>query len=174
MSYEDPFKIRALKALTDALEEITPDNDYVSDLTDSVFRGRLWFGDTDPLPMVSIIEGTHPADDVAEPSFVKPVGEYDWDLLVQGFVDDDPLNPTDPAYVLMADVRRRLAALATRKAAGTNTLDPLGLGLTDRNKIIALRIGPGVVRPADDVSAKAFFWLTLTLRVIDSAAHPYD
>ncbi len=179
-----PFKLRVLHALTDALKDIQPNNDagYVSDLRDfdpgdgasqsRVFRGRAWFGDTDPLPMVSVLEGTSPADDVDEPPVDTTTGEYDWPILVQGFVDDDPLNPTDPAYLLLADVRQRLAAERTRKAPGTRTNDPFGLGLDGRNRVVSLKVGPGVVRPADEVSARAYFWLTLVLRITDNAAAP--
>lgn len=178
-----PFKLRVLRALTDALKEITVDNGYESDLADfdpgdgvdiaRVYRGRAWFGENDPIPMVSILEGVSPADEVDEPPVSGVTVEYDWPLLIQGFVQDDPLNPTDPAYVLMADVRRRLAIETKRKGAGTNMPDPLGLGVTGKNLITGLHVGPGVVRPADDVSAKAYFWLSLVLRVTDNAAEPY-
>jgi len=179
----DPFKLRALKALTDALKEITPDNDYVSDLADfdpgdgvttaRVYRGRAWFGDSDPIPLVSILEGVSPADEVAEPPIGAVASEYDWAILVQGFVDDDPDNPTDPAYQLMADVRQRIAVEQVRKVEGSRSQhDPLGLG-RGKNRIEKITIGSGVVRPADDVSAKAWFWLSLNLRVVENAADPY-
>ena len=185
MDYPDPlpFKLRALTALTAALKEITPANGYVCDLADfdpgdgvttaRVYRGRAWYGETDPIPLLSVLEGVSPADEVAEPPASGTVAEYDWPLLVQGFVDDDADNPTDPAYILMADVRRRIAEENKRKAAGTHMPDPLGLGLTGKNRIVELSVGPGVVRPADDVSSKAWFWLTVTCRVVDNAAEPY-
>lgn len=178
-----PFKLRALHAITDALKTITPANGYVSDLSDTdrgdgvmiprVYRGRAWYGDNDPTPLLSILEGIDPADDVTEPPFTAQGGEYQWKLLVQGFIDDDPENPTDPAYVLMADVRKLLASQRTRKAPGTNTVDPFGLGVSAKNRIIQLEVGPGVVRPADDLSSKAYFWLSMTLRVFDDPINPY-
>lgn len=183
--FTDPFKLRALKALTASLKQITPANGYVSDLADfdpgdgvampRVYRGRAWFGESDPLPMLSVLEGVSPGDEVAEPPVHTPTAEYDWEILVQGFVADDAANPTDPAYVLLADVRRRLAEEAKRKLPGDPTeSDIFGLGAGSRNRIVNLRIGPGVVRPADDVSAVAWFWLSLTLRVVDHAAAPYQ
>jgi len=179
-----PFKLRVVRALTTALKEITPDNDYLTDLSDfeaeddvtlsRVYRGRAWFSDTDPIPMVSILEGVSPGDDVAEPPIDTTSGEYDWDLLVQGFVNDDPENPTDPAYLLLADVRKRLAVEKVRKLPNDpTTLDILGLGASGKNRITKLSIGSGVVRPADDVSSKAYMWLRLTLRVVDNAGAPY-
>ena len=184
MTYPDPlpFKLRVLRALTDGLKDITPANGYVSNIADfdpgdghmksRVFRGRAWFGDDDALPMVSVLENDA-ADAIAPSPAESPTTEYDWPLLVQGFVEDDPENPTDPAYVLLADVRRWLSAERRRKAPGSNMPDPLGLGINGKNRILGLRVGPGVVRPADDVSAKAYFWLTLELRVTDNAAEPY-
>jgi len=183
-TYPDPlpFKLRALTALTGIIKEITPDNGYVCDLADfdpgdgvdqeRVFRGRAWFGDNDPIPMVSVLEGVSPADEVDEPPVDTTTGEYDWPLLIQGFVDDDPEHPTDPAYLLLADVRRRLAVEKRRKAPGSHQPDPLGLGL-GKNRITKISIGPGVVRPADDVSSRAYFWLTVILRVVDNASDPY-
>lgn len=182
MAFDDPFKLRALKALTDALKEITPDNGYVSDLADfvagdgvttaRVYRGRAWFGEGDPVPLVSILEGLSPADLVEEPPLVTTTGEFDWPLMIQWFVQDDPSNPTDPSYVLEADIKRRLAIEGRRKVPGGNMPDPLGLGL-GKNQIIAMRIGAGVCRPADDVSAKAWGWLSLILRVTVNPAEPY-
>lgn len=179
----DPFKLRVLKALTAALKTITPTNGYVSDLADfdpgdgvamsRVFRGRAWFGESDPIPMISVLEGVTPAEEVAEPPVDMATGEFDFEILVQGFVDDDPLNPTDPAYVLLADVRRRLAEELHRKAPETRGMpDPLGLGMGAKSRVTEMRIGPGVVRPADDVSNKAWFWLSVTIRMVDDPTDP--
>ena len=178
-----PFKLRAQRALTAALKTIVPDEGYVNDLADydpgdgemlaRVYRGRAWFGDSDPIPMVSILEGIEPGEEVAEQPALSQSGDYWWPLLIQGWIDDDPLNPTDPAYVLLADVRRRLFVEKARTAPGTRQPDPFGLGIAGRNKILGMRIGAGVVRPADDVSSKAWFWLTLALRVVEAGDAPY-
>lgn len=183
-TYPDPlpFKLRALHALTDAIKTITPTGGYVSDLADfdpgdgvmtaRVYRGRPWFDVNDPVPLVSVLEADT-ADEVAPPPSEAATCEYWWPLVVQGFVNDDPLNPTDPAYVLLADVRRRLTVERQRKAPGTNMPDPLGLGLSGKNRILGIRVGPGVVRAADDTSSKAYFALGVELRVTDNAAEPY-
>jgi hypothetical protein len=186
MTYADPFKLRVLKALTATLKEVTPANGYVNDLADydpgdgvamaRVYRGRAWFGESDPIPMLSILEGFDPASEVAEPPVDTPVAEYAWDLLVQGFVDDDPAHPTDPAHVLLADVRRRLAVEVKRRKTGDPTeRDIFGLKSAgdSHSEITSLRFGAGVVRPADDVSAKAWFWLRITLDIVDNATAPY-
>lgn len=183
-TYPDPlpFKLRAMRALTDILKSITPDEGYVYDLSDfvdddgvtveRVYRGRDTFGEGDPLPMVSILEGVNPGDDVAEPPIGTTTGEHWWEVLVQGWLPDDQAHPTDPAYLLLADVRRRLALEKLRKIAGTHQPDPLGLGF-GKNRVMDFRIGAGVVRPPDRLSDKAWFWLSLGLRVVDNAAEPY-
>lgn len=178
----EPFKLRVLHALTDALEEITIANGYHHDmgrfdrgdgvLTKRVYRGRAWFGDNDPIPMISVLEGVSPADEVAEMPVNTATGEFDWPLIVQVFVNDDPENPTDPAYRLMADVRRCLSQESTRRSANGRQVDPLGMGFPNQSgvdRIVSMRIGPGVCRPADDVSARAYGWLTLILRIVDHA-----
>lgn len=182
MPFDQPFKIRVLRAITDTLKTITPANDYVFNLADytaedgvlqtRVFRGRAWFGDSDPLPMLSVLEPEE-AGEVALPPRQSTVTEYRWPLILQGFVADDKTNPTDPAYRLLADVRRRLSVERTRKAPGTNQPDPFGLGIAGPNRIDGLSFNSGVVRPADDVSATAYFWLMLELQIVESAADPY-
>jgi hypothetical protein len=46
---------------TEALKEITVANGYAHDLATSAFRGRVIFGENDPVPMVSILRGSDPA-----------------------------------------------------------------------------------------------------------------
>ncbi len=173
-----PFKLRVLHALTDCLKTITPANGYQSDLSDfdpgdgvmtpRVYRGRMYFGDSDPLPMVSVLEGVSPAEEPVEPPVNAVVSEYDWPLLVQGFVADDRANPTDPGYTLLADVRKRLVQEKKRRVGHSRNI----LGF-DEYKVVDLHVGPGVVRPSDDVSAVAWFWLSLTLTIMDNADDPY-
>lgn len=162
----DPFRLKVLKALTAAFEEITPANGYVFDLSGKVFRGRTSFGDNDPLPMVCILE----AIEQEQPGTVNmgaASGQTNgpWALLIQGFVEDDPNHPTDPAHVLMADVKKRLAIERVRERQ-SNILDLGG-------RVHELRISPGVVRPPDDISGKAYFWLRVTLGMVENLSDPY-
>lgn len=171
MPAPDPFRLRVLKALTAALQEIKPSNGYVNDVHNAVFRGRLVYGENDPLPMLSILEPPQPIDQIAQGS-----GNIsgDWDLLIQGFVKDDSKNPTDPAYVLMADVMKRLGIEQNKRPNG-RTVNVLGLGggQGKGNEIIEMTIGHGIARPADDISAKAYFWLTLTLKTVEDLKDPF-
>lgn len=181
--FDDPFRLRVLKALSASLEEITPANGYKHDLTGAVFRGRdLFGGEDDPIPMVSILEPPLPIDQLVSPPLAKEsIG--DWDLLLQGFVKDDLKNPCDPAYLLLADVKRRLVVEKSRAInaipgrLGSGTPDPLGLGKNVNgvsNFVRELVIGPGVVRPpGDGISDKAYFWLNLTIKIAEDISQPF-
>lgn len=178
-----PLKLRAQRALTEALKTITPDNGFVFDLADfdpgdgvtsaRVFRGRPAFGDSDPLPMVSILEMPELPTDIADPPPGTRANEYWWWQIIQGWVEDDRENPTDPAYVLLADIRRRLIAEKSRKLAGASygELDILGLG---NGFVQDIYVGSGVVRPPSDMSPNAWLSLRVGLRIVDDASKPYD
>lgn len=168
MVWDNPLRLEIQKRLSDALKEVTPGNGYVSDVSASVFRGRLIFGEGDPLPMVSILEAPIPLDQL-EPPEDATLSSGRWELVVQGFVADDRQNPTDPAHVLLADVKKRLAV---EKKKSLNRLPEdgiLGLGRFVTN----LYIGSGVVRPPDEISAKAYFWLTISLDLAEDLEEPY-
>lgn len=182
-----PFRLRVLKNLTTSLQGITKENGYNHNLApDSewpegkVLRGRDIYGESDPLPMVSILEPPLPIDQLRSPlRSSSSTGE--WDLLIQGFVDDDKINPTDPAHMLMADVKKCLIKERMRtlpQSAGSP--NPFGMGRNivegvGRGNIITdIIIGPGVVRPAElGVSNKAYFWLTLTLKIAEDMDDPF-
>lgn len=171
MAHTEPFRLRVLKSLTTVLEEITPANGYHFDMTGKVFRGRSVFGNSAPLPMLSILESMMEKEQLNPP----PGGSHrvgPWELLIQGWVEDDEDNPTDPGQYLLADVQRRLALEIRRPFAAPSTargFDPLGMG----GKITELKFSTGVVRPADDISDKAYFWLKLELAMAENLLEPY-
>ncbi len=165
MSEDYPFRLRVLRALTGCLQQITPANGYKSDLSNAVFRGRIQFGDKDPLPMVSILEPPIPNDAHDSPRGAG-MNHFDWLMVIQGFVEDDHKNPTDPAHVAMADVRQ---ALAKERQKGLRDNDIFGMA----GRVDDIVIGIGVVRPSDEISAKAYFWLNLTVKIVEDMADPY-
>lgn len=165
----DPTRLRIQKAMQAALEEVNPDEGYEHDLRGRVFRGRNRFGHADPIPMVSILEAPIPLDQLTSPED-SSYHSGGWELVVQGFVEDDKQNPTDPAHRLMAEVKKRLA-VERRKAAWDRPEQGIfGLGQI----VTKLYMGTGVVRPPDEVSEKAYFWLTVTLDIAEDLADPYD
>lgn len=172
----DPFRLRVLKALTEALKGISPVNGYQSDLSDfteddglvtpRVYRGRDRFGEGDPLPLISILEDFRP-DESKSGSEGKTPTMTKWKLLIQGFVQDDPLNPTDPAYTLSADVLRCLMLLRKEK------YDILGFG-AKMPCITDIQLDNPVVRPPDnEISSVAFFFIGVTLTLIESTENPF-
>jgi len=150
----DPFPLQVLKALTSSLEEITIAGGYRHDLPGRVFRGRMLYGDGDPIPMLSINSPPMPPEDI-EPPRGSQINKTTLDLLIQGFVADDIQNPTDPAYLLLDDVQKRLAVERSRD----DGYDVLGFGAR-----VQMSVGQGVVRSPDSVvSDTAYFWLPIAL-----------
>ena len=178
MIHDKPFRLRVLIALSDALKQITPDNGYNHDLSAAVFRGRdLFGGEDDPIPMLSILEPPLPIDQLPSP-LTSTASTGTWDLLIQGFARDDHDNPTDPAHLLMADVKKRII-IEKKRTTGPGTRgapNPLDMGENGGkgNVVTEILIGPGVVRPpGDGISNKAYFWLNLTLKIVEDIEQPF-
>lgn len=173
---DNPLRLEIQKRLADALREITPANGYVMDFSGAeggddnrVFRGRNIYGDDDPVPMLSILESPIPLDQLPSP-VDSGLNSGQWELMVQGFVEDDPVNPTDPAHVAMADVKKRLALEQKKTSARRDEDGPFGL----LRAVTGITIGTGVVRPPDEVSAKAYFWLLFVLDIAEDVTEPYE
>ena len=158
----DPIRLRIQKYLTHLLEtEVSVANGYNNDLAGKVFRGRLLFGSTDTLPLVSILEPPVPP-----PVNGNPWGagaEHDrWELVLQGWTPDDKLHPTDSAHLLAQDVRR---CLVKEKVEHRDLAGPPPLG---ESSITEFEIGQPVVRPPEEgTSPHAFFWLAMRLRIAE-------
>lgn len=169
MSLTHPLRLEIQHRLTKLLATITLGNGYHVDVGDNVFRGRGVFGDETPIPALSILEVPIPLDQLPPPlGSAKSSGG--WELVVQGWVKDNKVNPTDPAHVLLADVKRCLAIESKKTNWDSPSDGILGLGLS----VTALYIGTGVVRPPEEVSAKAYFWLTITLELAEDLEQPYE
>lgn len=161
-----PFRLRVLRALTALIERVNPDNGFHHDLRGNVYRGRLRFSEEDPQTMVSILEAPIPQEGIPAPGS-NPNAYSVWELLVQGWTEDDRTNPSDPAHFLMAEVKQVLAqAKVDDIGYGSNIL---GMG----GRITEIGIGQGTVRPPDDPSTEAFFWLTVNLRIGEALDRPY-
>lgn len=171
MAFDNVLRLQVQKNLSAILADISILNGYSIDMPfENIFRGRAIFGTNDPLPMLSILEVPIPLDQRPSPKD-SDLSSGTWELMIQGWVKDDKDNPTDPAHPLLADVKKRLV-LERRKASEIDNPEDgiLGLG----NHVTGLRIGPGVVRPPDQLSAKAYFWLTITLDLAEDLADPLD
>jgi hypothetical protein len=120
----DSKQLRILKGLTAHLEGITPANGYEFDLTSSVYRGVTRFGADRPLPFVSILESLRPDPQPQEAGAERMTREDGWELLVQGWVDEDQNFPTDLLYQLKASVEKRVAEIV-QEASPVYRLDRL-------------------------------------------------
>jgi hypothetical protein len=172
-----PFRLAVQEALGNSLKEITPANGFMSNMADydlddvmtpRVFRGRAIYGDDDPVPMISILEEPIAPETDLEPA-EGPGGTAPYQLMIQGFVPDDPLNPTDPAHVLLADVKLRLAQVREESRV-TERVFQFG---AKAPTVTGISFGGGVVRPADEISAKAYFWLRVTLSLVEDHDNPF-
>lgn len=172
-----PFRLKVLSRITEQLQGITRDMPgalpcYSYSLAPDetfpdgrVLRGRGTYGTNDPLPMICIIEDPKQAEQDAVPE-QSDAAPGSWDILIQGFIKDDPVHPTDPAYFLLADTK---AKLHQAKAEKRNIL---GLGYKQPS-VEELHIGAGVVRPADDLSVTTYFWLPVRLKLVEDAADAF-
>lgn len=175
----DSKRLATLKALCNHLKgEMAPGNtEYKHELDQGkgVQRGRLFYDKEDPLPMLSILENIEPDraprragdDDMIAAS----IDSSQWILLVQGWTKDDKENPTDPAYELMADVKKALAKL-------NQGPDQFGRPGHPNAKLGGLITGismePGTARPPqDELSSKAFFWMRIVLQFVEDPNDPY-
>ncbi len=163
----DPFRLTVLKAIGTCLEGITPEAGCDHDLRGRVFRGREIYGEDDPIPLVSIHEVPGDGD---MPMQLRDGGEsvVTLNIVLQGFVDDDRLNPTDPAHRLLAEVK---AALSAERMRGMGRArDILGLG----GRVAELKIGGGVVSsPEFGVSSYAFFILPVVVTFTENVNFPF-
>lgn len=152
----DPTKLRLHKALTSALQQITVSNGYRTELGNNVFRGRNRFGETDPLPMVSILENPEQPESRASNYSGKSLEVNS--LIIQGFTKDEFANPTDPAHDLMADVIKVIALEKRKVEEGTGLGE---VGIKD------IRVGQYVVRPSDEVSSEAYGYVFVDVEFVN-------
>lgn len=159
----DSKRLVILKELTTLVGSVSIAGGYQHDLAGKVWRGRSTFSDSEPLPAISILEAL-PSDTPAVTSRANSAAQVErWVLLVQGWAVDDPLNPTDPAHRLMADVKQVLGQIAL-PGSPSHLLGGL---------VLRIEVDPGVVRPSDAVSSRAYFFLRATLDITERVFAPY-
>lgn len=168
-------RLATLIALTTFLKnEVSVANGYKHDLAGKVFRGRMFYTNDDPVPMVSILENIDPDryPRRAGGDFEAKITAEDWVLLIQGWAKDDKENPTDPAYELMADVRKALAKLEKRSRPDEVQVENPNYRLG--GLIVGMTMEPGIARPpVEQVSSRAFFWMRIAFKFVENPNDPY-
>ena len=166
---QDTLRLRILKALTDELSKISVSDGYNNDLEGHVFRGREHFSEDDPIPLVSVFEKVD-ADNYGATANGSGKAKTEIELRLQGFVEDDPYNPLDPAYRLLGDLQRCM----TRASLNRNQMgerDILGMG----GRVIDMHIGQGAAAPPNnEVSSFAFAFLPVKLVFVEDREKPFD
>lgn len=176
-TFDDPFRLRVQKAICDQIKTVVPGNGYRFDLSDfvdevgrpqrRVFRGRDDFGSNDPLPMVAILEDPR-AMEASNGSAESTASKGKYRIYIQGFVEDDRDDPTDPAHRLAAEV---ICALVATKRDRHNIL---GMG-AKKPCVTEMTIEQPVVRPADnEQSSVAFFFVAVTLQLVEDMENPFS
>lgn len=174
---DDPKRLVMLKALSNYLvSEIKTTNGYQHNLA-SVFRGRMAIDQSVPLPVLSILDNPDPdryPSSAGRRGFEHATQNEDYILLIQGWAKDDKINPTDPAHVLMADVRKALAKIARRGSPDSAYQPPPGVYLLG-GLITDLAMEPGVVRPpTEQLSSDAFFYMRVSVGFIEDPNDPFN
>lgn len=162
-----------IQAIAAHLETVTVDNDYGFDLADAVYIGRRSFGDSDPLPAVTLLE----VPDVQVPGSRPESGDAqttDWEFFVQGFVRvADPNEPLADAYALMADVTKALSAVIDPANNPRHGATPNNIYLVG-GKVTRFDIGGFHVRQSDESPSHSNFYLRLRIGVVEKLTNPYD
>lgn len=159
------LRLDFLKVLTDRLQEISVANGYSVDLVpNGIIRGRVKLGAGDPVPCITIFEPpVVPGTESMSPAFGAHV-RTPWNVIVQGFIKEGNPHPCDPAYLFMEDVRRVISVNSGLQSSGAvRSPNPFGLG----EFVEKIKIGSPIVRPPDNISVFAYFWLNLTLEIVE-------
>lgn len=167
----DPTRLKVLKALSSHIENVTAANGYQHDLTGRVSRGRNQFGAREPVPQITILEAVDLERDLAEAGEGLAIKD-NWRILIQGWADDDEMNPTDSAYLLAADVQKILARIMIdlEMVNGNRVENPTYMlgGL-----VSGFRLRPPTVRPPDETSARSYFYMIAEVELAERLSDPY-
>jgi hypothetical protein len=175
-------KLKIMKLLTVHLSGITPDwvdlppemlgEECPYDLSDSVYRGRVIFGDEVKTPFITVLEAPRQLDPRGAGT-AELLSDEDWTLLIQGFAKDDKKHPTDPAYDLLAWTQMRMSRITVEKKNGSRGgLYPQEWRLG--GLVADVRYQIPIVRPGkDDVSDTAYFYMPISVGTVTDLTMPF-
>ena len=175
-------KLAILRAITTQLEGIVPawvdlpaemDGEVCPfDLSKSVYRGRLEFGDEVKGPFLAVLEAPRQLDPFGAGTG-NLVQDEDWTILIQGFATEDKKHPLDPAYELLAWTQMRLARITHEPRDGSRG------GLYSQEwrlggLVTKVRYQIPIVRPGKDVvSDTAYFYMPISVGAVTDLTMPF-
>lgn len=129
-----------------------------------VYRGRKTVSSLEARYAISILEAPRAA--IGSPADLEGSQRNEnWTLNIQGWPPEDRENPSDPAYIMAAAVRARLARLiATRPEDG----EPVDRNVFRFGNIVhSLDFGATIVSPpTEGVSEVAFWYMPLVVSLV--------
>jgi len=154
-------RLEIQKSITQLLETITPANDYQHDLTGKVYRGRTAFGETDKVPVVTILERPAFGDSPIFPAENKNLRKDTYERVIQGFAKANVDNPTDNAHLLLDDCKLALSALINQKSPS--------LKFNRLEGVVSVAISSGNVLPPEPQKSihHSTFIILLTVEMTD-------
>lgn len=165
---DDTKRLALVKALCAYLKsEVTVANGYNFDIA-MIRRDKRNFGREMKLPGIAVLENFNP-DRLPEVigGTVGTKHKYDQIYLINGWADNSDLpeggDETDGAHLLMGDVKKALGKLLVPR-----NQDGFFGGLAT-----TLSIEPGVVRPPDEQSERAYFWMRVRMELVEKVGDPY-
>lgn len=165
----DPYRLIVLKRLTALIETMSVADGYPYDLVGRVHRGRTIYGEETNMPFISIIEAPRPGFN--NYAGVDEATATTWDLLLQGYCEDDMKHPSDPLYVFAEAVENVMskAVLMLGDGSGRAAFPEwylLGRDEEETTWVHSFQFGPSVVRAPDGTPmTKACFYLPVKLGI---------
>lgn len=167
-----PKRLAVINALQNLLATISMENGYNVDLEKRVAIGIAEFGEEFPTPMLSILEA--PMADIGDFAGANGHRKESWTLLVQGWIGDDPFQPTRNAYYLAADVEKCLSQVFAISPNSGRPVSSVWYRLGNTGMINDLSMAPPVVRPPEGGSRSAWFYMPIRIDLSVNTQNPYQ
>ncbi len=161
----DSKRLRVMKALSTLLGNITIINGFQQTVV-SVARGRSDFGSESAWPLIGIFE-VRPEDLPinADETVQKDV----WVLGVQGVIQADHSNPTDPAHNLLADIKKSIGSVLLRGDPGNRNLNYMFGDL-----VVDMKVDGGITFSPVEQQGCAVCLVKLSITIQENLENPYE
>ena len=142
----------------------------------TVFRGKIQDDKDDPSKAISILESGDMEDapvTAGRNGYEAPTKLAACPLVLKGWTEDDPKNPTDAAHYLRADILKALATVQYR--GDPEDFSPTSAVYNFGGLITGLDVEACVVRPPDtEVKAsRAYCFARIVVSMVEDPNNPY-